>query len=133
MVKDLRSPFIRFNNVNPYDLFKDIKTPAYVIDEWRLKENGKILKQIEDETGAKILLAQKAFSNFNLYNTLKDYIAGTEASGLFEARLGYEEMPGAEGDAEQDGREARRLHGRGLHRLRHVLLQLPGTVCPSGS
>ena len=96
MAKDLRSPFIRFNNVNPYDLFKDIKTPAYVIDEWRLKENGKILKQIQDETGAKILLAQKAFSNFNLYNTLKDYIAGTEASGLFEARLGYEEMPGKE-------------------------------------
>ena len=42
------------------------------------------------------MLAQKAFSNFNLYPLLENYVAGTEASGLYEARLGKEEMPNKE-------------------------------------
>ena len=66
--KDLRPPFKRFKDINPYELFKDLKTPCYVIDEWSLRYNGKILKDIQDKTGAKILLAQKAFSNYDLYN-----------------------------------------------------------------
>ena len=90
--KDLREPFKRFKDINPYELFKGLKTPCYVIDEWGLKYNGKILKDIQDKTGAKILLAQKCFSNYDLYDTLKPYLAGTEASGLYEARLGHEEM-----------------------------------------
>ena len=94
--KDLRAPFKRFKDINPYELFKGLKTPCYVIDEWGLKYNGKILKDIQDKTGAKILLAQKCFSNYDLYDTLKPYLAGTEASGLYEARLGYEEMPDKE-------------------------------------
>lgn len=49
-----------------------------------------------DDTGCKILLAQKAFSNFNFYPLLSGYLSGTEASGLYEARLGREEMPDKE-------------------------------------
>ena len=90
--KDLRPPFKRFKDINPYELFKGLKTPCYVIDEWSLKYNGRILKDIIDKTGCKILLAQKAFSNYDLYNLLSAYISGTEASGLYEARLGREEM-----------------------------------------
>ena len=71
---DNRRPFKRFLNNNPYELFKNLETPSYVIDEAMLIENGKILKEIQDKTGAKILLAQKAFSNFNLYNLLRKYI-----------------------------------------------------------
>lgn len=96
MNEDLRPPFKRFKNIDPYELFNDLKTPCYVIDEWSLKYNGKILKEIQDKTGCKILLALKAFSNFNLFDTLSPYLAGTEASGLFEARLGREEMPDKE-------------------------------------
>ena len=77
-------------------LTSGLPTPCYIIDEAKLIENGKLLKEIQDETGCKILLAQKAFSNFNLYPVLAPYLAGTEASGLFEARLGAEEMPGKE-------------------------------------
>ena len=40
--KDLRDPFKRFKDINPYELFKGLKTPCYVIDEWGLKYNGKI-------------------------------------------------------------------------------------------
>ncbi len=88
-----------FSGIEGYDiqnLFNDIKTPAYVLDEAKLISNGKILKVIQEETGCKILLAQKAFSNFNMYKTLSPYLAGTEASGLYEARLGAEEMPEGE-------------------------------------
>ena len=89
----------RFAGLAKYEvdcLFDKIKTPAYVLDEARLIENGRILKRIQDETGCKILLAQKAFSNFNMYKVLSPYLAGTEASGLYEARLGAEEMPEGE-------------------------------------
>lgn len=73
-----------------------LPTPCYVIDEARLIENGEILKAVQERTGCKILLAQKAFSNYDLYPLLSQYLAGTEASGLYEARLGAEEMPGRE-------------------------------------
>ena len=73
-----------------------LSTPCYVIDESGLKKNGGILKSVAERTGCKILLAQKAFSNYDFYPLLAEYLAGTEASGLFEARLGAEEMPGKE-------------------------------------
>ncbi len=95
-MKDLRPHFKNFINNNPENLFKGLKTPAYVIDEAMLIYDGKILKNVQDKTGCKILLAQKAFSNFNLYPVLEPYLAGTEASGLYEARLGKEEMPNKE-------------------------------------
>lgn len=71
-------------------------TPCYILDEAALKRNGEILKKVQERTGCKILLAQKAFSNYDLYPTLVPYLAGTEASGLYEARLGAEQMPGKE-------------------------------------
>ncbi len=95
-MKDLRPHFKNFIDKNPMELFKNIKTPAYVIDEAMLIYDGKILKEIQDKTGCKILLAQKAFSNYDLYPVLEKYLAGTEASGLYEARLGKEEMPNKE-------------------------------------
>ncbi|MGN0399815.1 MAG: carboxynorspermidine decarboxylase [Blautia sp.] len=70
-----------------------VPTPCYVIDEKRLRENGEILKGVQERTGCRILLAQKAFSNYDVYPLLSEYLTGTEASGLYEARLGREEMP----------------------------------------
>lgn len=69
-----------------------IKTPCYVIDEAKLIKNLEILRNVQDRTGCKILLAQKAFSNFAFYPLIGSYISGTTASGLFEAKLGFEEM-----------------------------------------
>lgn len=74
----------------------DIPTPAYVLHEAALRRNGKILSDVAARTGCRILLAQKAFSNYNMYSVISPYLAGTEASGLYEARLGKEEMPGGE-------------------------------------
>ena len=44
-------------------------------------------------TGCRALLAQKAFSNFDVYPVLAPYLAGTEASGLYASRLGREQLP----------------------------------------
>ena len=54
---------------------------------------GEILAGVAKRTGCRILLAQKAFSNYDLYPVISPYLDGTEASGLYEARLGAEEMP----------------------------------------
>ncbi len=70
----------------------EIPTPAYVLDEGILIQNLEILRRVQDDTGCRILLAQKAFSMFCEYPLIGKYLAGTTASGLFEARLGYEEM-----------------------------------------
>ena len=86
------------NNTDTYKkiLDSDLPTPCYILDEAILIENCRLLKKVQDETGCKILLAQKAFSNYNLYPVIAPYLAGTEASGLYEARLGAEEMPDKE-------------------------------------
>lgn len=70
----------------------EIPTPSYVIDEKKLKENLQILSRVEKEAGCKILLAQKAFSAFAEYKLIGKYLSGATASGLYEARLGAEEM-----------------------------------------
>ncbi|SDH70275.1 carboxynorspermidine decarboxylase [Pseudobutyrivibrio sp. 49] len=73
-------------------ILSQVETPSYVIDEGKLIENLKVLERVQQEAGCKILLAQKAFSNFCVYPLIGKYLAGTTASGLYEARLGKEEM-----------------------------------------
>lgn len=73
-------------------MWKNIPTPCYVVDEKKIIENLTCLRKLEQETGCHILLAQKAFSMYSLYPLIGSYISGTTASGLYEARLGKEEM-----------------------------------------
>lgn len=78
------------------ELFKQsgVQTPAYLLDEAAFVRNGQILRHVQRETGAKILLAQKAFSGFVVYPAIAPYLAGTAASGIYEAKLGREEFGG---------------------------------------
>ncbi|MDD2427079.1 MAG: carboxynorspermidine decarboxylase [Eubacteriales bacterium] len=91
--------------LNPRKLFKelnrpaaedlplfDVPTPYYLIDLRALEDNLRFLNQIMEVSGCKILLAQKAFSCFPLYPLIGKYLSGTAASGLYEAKLGREEM-----------------------------------------
>ncbi len=73
---------------------QNVPTPCYVINEAALIRNLEILRSVEREAGCRILLAQKAFSNYAYYPLIKRYISGATASGLFEARLAHEEMHG---------------------------------------
>ena len=69
-----------------------VPTPSYLVYEELLEKNLKILAEIAEETGAKILLAQKCFSMYYYYPLIGRYLAGTTASGIYEARLSQEEM-----------------------------------------
>ncbi len=74
------------------DILAKLPTPCYAVDETLLVQNLELLKRVQERTGCRILLAQKAFSMFSLYPLIGRYLAGTTASGLFEAKLGREEM-----------------------------------------
>ena len=73
---------------------QSIQTPYFLVDEARLLHNLELLQQVAQQAGCKILLAQKAFSMFYAYPLLRRYLAGSTASGLYEARLGWEEFGG---------------------------------------
>ncbi|GGG72075.1 carboxynorspermidine decarboxylase [Paenibacillus radicis (ex Gao et al. 2016)] len=72
--------------------FEELPTPCYVVDEALIEKNLNILSGIMERTGAKIILAQKAFSMTTMYPLIGKHLSGTTASGLYEARLGQEEM-----------------------------------------
>ena len=63
-----------------------VPTPAYVVDEQALENNLRILQQVKEAAGCKILLAQKCFSMFAEYPLIGKYLDGATASGLYEAR-----------------------------------------------
>lgn len=69
-----------------------LPSPCYLVDERLLEKNLKILDYVQNETGAKIILATKAFSMFSTFPLIGKYLKGVTSSSLFEARLGYEEM-----------------------------------------
>ncbi len=74
--------------------FDELPTPVYVIDEERLEKNLEILRGVQDRTGCRILLAQKAFSCYAFYPLISEYLSGTTASGLYEAKLAHEHFQG---------------------------------------
>ncbi len=74
------------------DWTQKVETPCYVIDEKKLRENLELLGYVREKAGCKILLAQKAFSAYATYPLISQYLDGCTASGIFEARLGFEEF-----------------------------------------
>lgn len=72
--------------------FFEVPTPSYVIAKDLLEHNLRILHEVEESTGAHVLLAQKCFSMYHYYPLIAAYLSGTTASGLYEAKLGHEEM-----------------------------------------
>lgn len=72
--------------------FTKVPTPSYVIDERLLIKNLQILKKVQEEADCRILLATKAFSMYETFPLVGQYLSGVTSSSLHEARLGYEEM-----------------------------------------
>lgn len=71
-----------------------VPSPCYVVDEVAVERNLKILNRVQQESGASVLMALKAFSMFAFAPLISRYLSGTCASGLHEARLGHEEFGG---------------------------------------
>ena len=71
-----------------------LPSPCFVVDEVAIEENLRVLRRVQQGSGAKILLALKAFSMWSLGPLVARYLAGTCASGVHEARLGREHFGG---------------------------------------
>lgn len=69
-------------------------SPAFVVDLGRLRHNLEILREVQQRSGAKILLALKAFAMWSTFPLIRQYLQGTCASSPWEARLGREEFGG---------------------------------------
>jgi carboxynorspermidine decarboxylase len=70
----------------------DLSTPYYLIDERKLLKNLRILKYVQDASGAKTVLALKCFSAWCVFDLMKKYLDGTTSSSLYEAKLGREKF-----------------------------------------
>src|SRR5512138_2175225 len=69
-------------------------SPAYVVDLGRLRHNLAILDHVQQKSGAKILMALKAFSMWSTFPIISKTLVGVCASSPWEARLGREEFGG---------------------------------------
>ncbi|WP_194757171.1 carboxynorspermidine decarboxylase [Aliidiomarina indica] len=76
---------------NPY-LSAQIPSPCYVMNEKKLRENLEIMKRVQDESGAKIILALKGFSMWSTFPLVRKYLQGCTASSAWEAELAADEF-----------------------------------------
>jgi carboxynorspermidine decarboxylase len=67
-------------------------SPAYVVDLGRLRHNLSILDEVQQKSGARILMALKAFSMWSVFPIIRQTLQGVCASSPWEARLGHEEF-----------------------------------------
>jgi carboxynorspermidine decarboxylase len=67
-------------------------SPAYVVDLGRLRHNLAILDEVQQRSGAKILMALKAFAMWGVFPLIRETLHGVCASSPWEARLGREEF-----------------------------------------
>ncbi|MEN9958317.1 MAG: Carboxynorspermidine decarboxylase [Bacteroidota bacterium] len=73
-------------------LYPEISSPAYVLEEDLLINNLKLLQRVQQEAGVEIICALKGFSFYHVFPSIKQYLSGATASSLHEARLAFEEM-----------------------------------------
>ncbi len=79
-------------NINMANLYPEIPSPCYVLEESLLITNLELLKEVQDNAGIDIICALKGFSFYHEFPLLKKYLVGATASSLHEARLAFEEM-----------------------------------------
>jgi carboxynorspermidine decarboxylase len=72
-----------------FDLAR-VDSPAFVVDAAKLRENLRVLADVGERSGAKVLAALKAFSMWSTAGIVGEYLDGVCTSGLWEARLASE-------------------------------------------
>ncbi|UOS15726.1 carboxynorspermidine decarboxylase [Helicobacter pylori] len=80
--------------------YSAIPTPCYVLESERLEKNAKILEIVRQQSGAKVLLALKGYAFWREFGVLRQKLNGCCASGLYEAKLAFEEFGGRESQKE---------------------------------
>jgi len=76
-----------------FDL-NSVPSPCFVVDEVAVARNLAMLAAVGQRSGAKVLLALKAFSMWSLADLVGRHLDGVCASGLWEARLAREHYHG---------------------------------------
>ncbi len=71
-----------------FDLSR-VPSPCFVVDEVAIRRNLEVLKSVSERSNVRVLLALKAFSMWSLAPLINDYLAGSCASSLWEARLAH--------------------------------------------
>ncbi len=85
----MNRPMQVYNEKKYQDL---VPSPCYVLEQKILEENLHILEQVQQQSGAKILLALKAFAMHSTFDSVSKFLCGAAASGIHEARLAREEL-----------------------------------------
>ncbi len=79
-----------FRNFDPAAL----PSPCFFVDLAAVEHNLGILRDVADRSGARVLLALKAFALPATFGLVRTYLDGVCASGVYEARLGREAVAG---------------------------------------
>ena len=74
------------------EVYRDIHTPVYVLEEDKLRRNLALIKDVANRADVEIILAFKAYALWKTFPIFREYISGTTASSLSEARLAMEEF-----------------------------------------
>lgn len=72
----------------------DIKTPAFVVYEERLRNNLELICSVKKQAGINIIMAFKANALWRTFPIIKEYIKDSTASSLNEMKLGREFLGG---------------------------------------
>lgn len=69
-----------------------VPSPAFVLDEKRLRKNLEVINKVQQDAGVTIILALKGYALWKSFPLIKEYLSGATASSLFEALLCKEEF-----------------------------------------
>jgi carboxynorspermidine decarboxylase len=69
-------------------------SPAYVLEEAKLRANLEVMKRVQQESGCTIILALKGFAMWSAFPLVRQYLPGCTASSLYELRLSHDEFGG---------------------------------------
>ncbi len=72
--------------------YQTLPSPCWLLEEKKLIHNLEILRTIKEKSGAKVLLALKGYALWKSFDTIRPYLDGCCASGLYEAKLASEEF-----------------------------------------
>jgi carboxynorspermidine decarboxylase len=75
----------------PFDP-SSVPSPCYVIDAEGLRRNGRLLHDVRKRSGARILLALKAYAMAPSFPLLRPFLDGTTGSSLNEVLLAHREF-----------------------------------------
>jgi len=80
--------------MNTPDWIADCPSPAYVLEEAKLRANLELVKRVQAEAGCTIILALKGFAMWSAFPMIRQYLSGCTASSLYELKLSHEEFGG---------------------------------------